>query len=188
MVVVKPLLMPADVERMIERGELDGDAFFELVDGEIIWLAPAYSYHGNICANLIGELAPFARSIGARLFDGQTGFMVGERRQQLRCPDVALVTKERLHILPDEGFATAAPDFAVEVLSREQYGEAYAKPKVAEYFAAGARLVWLVDPRNRTVRAYQPGRDTYELHSPDSEVTLDPIGPGFRAPVASFFP
>ncbi len=142
MVVVKPLLTPYDIERMPERGELDPDAFFELVDGEIIWLAPAHSEHGRVCSTITVRLGPFAESIGAALLDGQTGFMVGERRQQLRCPDVALVTRERLHILPRKGFAREAPDFAVEVLSDDQMGEAYAKPKVAEYFAAaGAKLV-----------------------------------------------
>ncbi|MDE3074139.1 MAG: Uma2 family endonuclease [Chloroflexota bacterium] len=45
-----------------------------------------------------------------------------------------------------------APDLAVEVLSEGQHGEAYAKPKVREYFEAGAQLVWLVDVNRREVR------------------------------------
>ncbi len=74
------------------------------------------------------------------------------------------------------------------MLSPEQHGEAYARPKVAEYLAAGAKVVWLVDPDAQTVRVYEPNRDDYAIHSVETEITLDQIAPGFSAPVRSFFP
>jgi len=115
--------------------------------------------------------------------------MVGARRQQVRSPDVSLVTRQRLHILPPgKVLATEAPDLAVEVLSPEQHGEAHARPKVAEYLAAGAKVVWLVDPDSTTVRAYEPNRDEYAIYSADTEINLDQIAPGFSAPVGSFLP
>ena len=186
---MKPLLMPADIERMLKCGEIDPEANFELVGGEIIWLTPAEYYHAQVCSAITGELWPFAKRIGAALLDGSAGFMVGAQLQQIRCPDVSLITKERLHILPrGRVVGSAASDLAVEVLSAEQHGEAYARPKVAEYLAAGAKVVWLVDPDNRTVRAYEPNSGEYALYSANVEVTLDAIAPGFSAPVRSFFP
>ena len=187
-VEVKTRLTVADIDRMLREGEIDPDAQFELVDGEILWLSPTHHRHGQICGLIIFALFPFARGIGARMLDGQAGFMVGEHYQQLRAPDVALVTKERLHILPDDGFATEAPDLAVEILSADQRTEAYARPKVREYLASGAKLVWLVDPVTRTVRVYRPGSSDIVVHTEDSDIALDAIAPGFSARVSSFFP
>jgi Uma2 family endonuclease len=189
MVVRKPLLKPADVEGMLRRGEIQPDASWELVDGEIVWLSPGNHEHGWVCALIVAALAPFAARTGAALLCNDAGFIVGADRQQLRGPDVALVTKERLEILErGSTWGQAAPDLAVEVLPPELHGEAYARPKVAEYLAAGAKVVWLVDPDARTVRVYEPNRDDYAIYSAGAEITLDAIAPGFSAPVHFFFP
>ena len=87
---VRRRLVPADIERMIACGELREQDKFELINGEIVCLAPAYDPQAGACALIIGELAPFCKQIGARLFDSNGGFMVGEGLHQLRCPDVSL--------------------------------------------------------------------------------------------------
>jgi Uma2 family endonuclease len=189
MVVRKPLLKPAEVERLLKCGEIDREARWELVDGEIVDLAPTSPRHGQICIAIIEALLPFARRIGAKLFTADTGFLVGALREQLRAPDLALVSRERLHIVEgDRAWATEAPDLAVEVLSPEQHGEAYARGKVAEYLAAGGKGVWLVDPESRAVRVYEAGAGEYAIYPADSAITLEAIAPGFSAPVGSFFP
>jgi Uma2 family endonuclease len=189
MAVVQALLTPDDVARMLTAGELDREEQFELVDGEIIWLSFASLYHNQVCGAIYVLLLSFAKLIGGIAFVDGAGFRVGPSRMNLRGPDVALVTRERRHIVPREAmWGTEAPDLCVEVLSAEQHGEAYARPKIAEYFAAGAKLVWLVDPERRTVRAYEPGKREFTIYSVEDEIALDAIAPGFRAPVSSFFP
>ena len=47
-----------------------------------------------------------------------------------------------------------APDLAVEVLSPSD-APAEVRAKVAEYLAAGTRLVWLVDPEVQAVTVYR---------------------------------
>jgi hypothetical protein len=50
MVKVMTLLTPDDVERMYDNGEIDPEADFELVDGEIIWLTePKGARHASSC-------------------------------------------------------------------------------------------------------------------------------------------
>ena len=186
MIEVKQLLTPADVERMLLSGELDWDDSFELVNGEIVPVAPVHSPHSRVCIRIIVALDPFARSIGAKLLDSSVGCIVGEHRQQLRAPDVSLISRERLSILTG-GFVQGAPDLAVEVLSGGQHGEAYARPKLAEYFAAGSKVVWFADLRTQTVREYLSDQREYRLYRGDAAITLDAIAAGASFPVSSFF-
>jgi Uma2 family endonuclease len=189
MVVVQPLLTPNDLERMARAGELDREAQFELVNGEIIWLTFASLYHNRVSLAIALLLAPFAERVGAILFPDGAGFRTGPNHMNVRGPDAALVSRERRHIVPrDAMWGAEAPDLCVEVLSPEQHGEAYAHSKVAEYFEAGARVVWLVNHEVRTVRAYEAGRRDFTTYSGDGEITLDAIAPGFRSPVSAFFP
>ena len=97
------------------------------------------------------------------------------------------MSKDRLHILRGTGFATGAPDLAVEVLAASQYGEAYAISKMGEYFAAGSKVIWFADLRSHAVRAYEAGKSEYLVYSADAEITLDAIAPGFRCRVSGFF-
>jgi Uma2 family endonuclease len=118
LVVVKPRLSPADFVAMIGRGELNQDAFHELVDGEVIELPPPYICHGKVTMAIILALAAFAQKIGAVLVGDNVGYIVGERRQQVRWPDVALVTREGKRILPPAGhLGTAAPGFQAPISS-----------------------------------------------------------------------
>ncbi|HEU0168249.1 MAG TPA: Uma2 family endonuclease, partial [Chloroflexota bacterium] len=136
MAVATRLLTPRDVLDMMNRGELVTDQGFELVNGEIVWLAASHSYESRVSMRIGVVLAPFADAIGAALFDSSGGFTVGERLQQLRQPDVALVVKERSHLIDPDGWVAGAPDLAVEVLSQGEYGPTYARIKVPEYLSA----------------------------------------------------
>ena len=188
MPTVTPLLTPEDVLEMLNRGELCTDRPWELIDGEIVWLAASQSYESRTCMRIGGALLPYADAIGAALFDSSGGFVVGSNRRQLRSPDVSLVVKGRLHLINDRGWVAGAPDLAVEVLSQGEYGEAYARVKVPEYLSAGGKVVWLVHPRRRTIREYVAGRGEFLTYSEDAVITLDVIAPGFSAKVSSFFP
>jgi Uma2 family endonuclease len=73
----------------------------------------------------------------------------------IRMPDVAFVSWERLEACGTErrSVPQVAPDLAVEVLS-EGNTPAEMRRKRQEYFDAGVRLVWVVDPTARTIDAY----------------------------------
>jgi len=135
---------------MLMDGRLCWDDFFELVDGEIVELAPVIGDHGSGETNILTPLAVFSRKAGGKAFPSSTGFTVGQHFQQLRAPDVSYIGPARVQDSYPR-FIHGAPDLAVEVLSRDQHTEAYAKPKVREYFEAGAQLVWLVDLNKKEV-------------------------------------
>ena len=58
--------------------------------------------------------------------------------------------------------------------------------KVADYIAAGARLVWVVDPVGRTVVVHTSNGVEWLL-SGDDAVSGEPVLPGFRLPLTRLF-
>jgi len=64
-----------------------------------------------------------------------------------RSPDIAFFAKERLQGLEElpTGFLEGGPDLVVEILSpRNTVAEI--EDKIAEYFANGTRLLWVISP------------------------------------------
>ncbi|HTG15260.1 MAG TPA: Uma2 family endonuclease, partial [Blastocatellia bacterium] len=78
-----------------------------------------------------------------------------------------------------------APDLAVEVISP---GDSYTEveEKVQDYLRAGARAVWVVDPRRRTITVYRSLTDITILTEQD-ELNGGDIVPGFTCRVAEIF-
>ena len=58
--------------------------------------------------------------------------------------------------------------------------------KLREYFAAGVKLVWVVDPRARSVYAYRSLIDLRELMETDT-LSGEEVLHGFTARVAALF-
>ena len=58
--------------------------------------------------------------------------------------------------------------------------------KRREYFAAGTRLVWEVNPRRRTVTVYTGPRTSTRLTETDT-LTGGDVLPGFSLPLAELF-
>jgi Uma2 family endonuclease len=112
--------------------------------------------------------------------------MVGRDFRQLRAPDVSYIGPARVQDSYPR-FIHGAPDLAVEVLSRDQHTEAYAKPKVREYFEAGAQLVWLVGLDKQEVRVYRKDSDEITIMRGKAVLTLEPIISGFKLRVAAIF-
>lgn len=73
----------------------------------------------------------------------------------------------------------------MEVLSEGNTAKEMAR-KRREYFAAGARLVWLVYPKSRTVQVYKTAQESVTL---DATQTFDggDVLPGFTLPLAELF-
>ena len=105
----------------------------------------------------------------------------------VRAPDVAFVSWARIAggKLSTEAIGSFAPDLAVEVLSRSNTKAEMAR-KRREYFEAGVRLVWEVDPVSRTVAVFDSPEHSTLL---DESQILDggDVLPGFAFPLADLF-
>jgi Uma2 family endonuclease len=141
--------------------------------------------HGRVVAR-VGQLLGnhvVQQRLG-EILAGDSGFVLARGPDTVRGPDVAFVSKERVAALAEPARAfEGAPDLAVEVLSpsntpREIHG------KVADYLAAGTRLVWVVDPERETLTVYRTLLAP-EVLAGDDEVDGGDVVPGFRAKVAA---
>jgi Uma2 family endonuclease len=157
----------------------------ELVDRTLV--EKDVSFEASILAmNLAYLLIAFVRPRKLGLVSGEQG-MIRLRRGLVRGPDIAFISWKRLpgRRVPRKPIPDLVPDLAIEVLSPgNTKGEMNRKRK--EYFHAGVTIVWMVDPRTRTVRVYSSPKDFTEFSETD---TLDgaPVLPGFKLRLRELF-
>lgn len=159
----------------------------ELVRGVLHLVTPSVPAHGSVVMRVSAALSQhvYPHELG-ELFGESTGFLLERDPDTVLCPDVAFIASRRL---PPEGlgrsFLALAPDLAVEVLSKSNRpGEV--RGKVADYLRLGVRCVWVVDPRQRTVRIHTAD-EAERLVGEDGILDGDELLPGFRCPVAWLF-
>ncbi len=128
---------------------------YELVGGLLSRMVPAGGVHGMVGATLLGRMyaAVDAGRLG-RLFTAETGFVLRRGPDTVRAPDVAFVRAERVPDARVPGFPALAPDLVAEVVSPTDRASEVSGKALA-WLDAGVRLVWVVDPENRTVTTYQ---------------------------------
>lgn len=160
---------------------------YELVRGELKRMSPTGEEHGGVTMELAAPLHAYVKlnKLG-RVYAAETGFKLESDPDTVRAPDIAFVRAERIQATGRvQGYGEGAPDLAVEVLSPGNTKREIAE-KVEEYFAAGAHLVWIVNPKSKTVTVY---RSLTEIATLTEKDTLDggEVVPGFQIPVAEIF-
>jgi len=176
---------PMTVEDFYEIPE-DDSLRFELQAGILVSEPRPGFRHGRVAATIGSLLHAYVREqrLGTVLV-GNPGFVLARNPDTLRGPDVAFVSRERLPSIEDEARAfEGPPDLAVEVLSPSNTAAAV-HAKIADYLAAGARLVWVVDPdpQRETVTVYRSLLSPRVL-SRDDNLDGEDVVPGFRIAVA----
>ena len=106
---------------------------------------------------------------------------------QVRVPDVCFISWDRFpnRQLPREPIPALAPDLAVEVLS-EGNTEQEMRRKLHDYFAAGVRLVWYIDPRTRSTKCYT-AEDKFVDVTESGTLTGGEVLPEFELPLRALF-
>jgi Uma2 family endonuclease len=150
-------------------------------------MAPAGFDHGATIINIAVLLAAHVKKhkLGVVL-GAETGFILARDPDTVRGADVAFVRAARLEGKPrPKSFWVGAPDLAVEVLSPDDRpGEV--KQKVNDYLAAGALLVWVVDPKRKSVTVHRPNQGSEVLRASET-LHGEHVVPGFKCKVADVF-
>ena len=148
--------------------------------GELIVNPPTGGETGHRNFSLVGQLGVWVEA-NYRLgkgFDSSTGFELPNGAH--RSPDMSWLRQERWDALTPEqreGFIPLCPDFVVELRSKTDSLKKL-QAKMQEYMDNGARLGWLIDPKNKRVEIYRVGQDVDVLEQP-SMLSGEDVLPGF---------
>jgi Uma2 family endonuclease len=160
---------------------------YELVKGELRKMSPSGWEHGLVVVNATLLLGQHVKTNNLGACSGaETGFKIASEPDTVRAPDLAFVRRERIpEGDPTKKFFEGEPDLVVEVVSPgDTYNEV--EEKVEEWLAAGARAVWVLNPRFRNVTVYRSLMDVTRLSEGD-ELDGGEVVPGLRCKVSELF-
>ena len=125
----------------------------ELIDGVLLEKTMGF-IESQIALRLGVLITLFVQEHKLGVTAGEAG-MLQLFPDQVRIPDACFVSWANLEGsgFPDEAAPLMAPDLAVEVISPGNTQREMER-KLQEYFEAGVRLVWYVDPREKKVTVY----------------------------------
>ena len=157
----------------------------EIVEGVLRTMSPAGGTHGRTGATLLAYVTVHVRShsLGA-VFTAETGFRLARDPDTVRAPDLAFVGIDRADEADVPGFPELAPDLIAEVVSPHDRA-VDVSAKALAWLDAGVRLVWVVDPVNRTVTVYTAG--TTAVVRGDGRLDGGAVLPGFELALAQLW-
>jgi Uma2 family endonuclease len=181
MLVGEKLVTAEDLARMPEARR------FELVKGELVEMSPPGIHHGRFASWLNSRLRAFVESHALGEVFVEAGFRLERHPDTVRGPDISFLTAARIarEGLPEEGFFPGAPDLAVEIVSPGDL-DAEVQGKVKDYLDHGARVVWVIRPKLRTVTVHLPDGTSRVLKVGDT-LTSEDLLPGFSLPLGELF-
>ena len=138
----------------------------ELIDGRITPMSPTQNLHAYIVFEIGRHLGNFnaARRLGW-VIGAESGVYTSRQPDTVRAMDIAFVSRRRLPVL-ERGFLRVAPELVVEVVSPTDR-RSDLQAKLAEYFAIGVDVVWVVEPERRSVLVYRAGLEPEALDEYD---------------------
>ena len=173
---------PETTEMTLEEfleSDLEG---YEYVKGELVPMPPKSAELGGISTNVAFFLGLYVReNHKGRIYMPYTAFKIGEWGL---IPDVAFLSTEHIPADLSKAFQIP-PDLAVEVASRTDTLHEVVE-KAFAYLETGTQLVWVLEPRSKTVTVYRSETDITLLTRNDT-LTGEEVIKGFSCQVATLF-
>jgi Uma2 family endonuclease len=156
----------------------------ELVRGVVCEMSPPNTDHGVVASQIDYLLRHWNHSHRRGWVRIETSHVLARDPDTVRGPDVSFLGRshrEKVGRVWIEG----GPDLAVEVRSPHDR-QREIDERVADYFAAGTTLVWVVDPATRTIVVHTPDAPDRTLTEADV-LDVGDVLPGFRVAVREVF-
>jgi Uma2 family endonuclease len=161
------------------------DRRFELVRGKVIDVPSPTKIHGVVSANIGAYIWMYSRQHGGYITTNDAGTLLERNPDTVLGPDVAYFTDAQSFKDLHPKYGEHPPLLAVEVLSpNDRINRVLSK--IDDYLNNGVRLVWLVDPEDKSIRVFRPKQDALTL-TVDREIDGGDALPGFRCPLSEFF-
>jgi Uma2 family endonuclease len=165
----------------------DQEGPFELIDGERRRLMPNVAGHGAIIKLLYDLLIGYEKTAGI-IVQRELPYVLSYSPNWVtgsRVPDLMIYRAERMNTYMQEVPDWRAkpyllvPDLCVEIISpNDNYGDV--DDKVAGYLADGVRLIWVINPRTRTIHVYTLGSDCFQRLTTDDTLDGGDVVAGFK--------
>jgi Uma2 family endonuclease len=166
--------------------DLPNAEHYELVRGVPRVCEPPGGLHGQLAVRIAARLSAHVDQYNLGTVLVEAGYVLRVGPDTVRGPDVSFLSSSRLP--PDqipESFIRCGPDLAVEIPAGSSRWSKV-EERLADYFAAGARIVWVVDPQQHRVIVRYPDRAP-RLLAHDSVLEGEDVLPGFRLPLTDLF-
>lgn len=158
----------------------------ELIQGEIKYHMPTGHPHGFIENIIAFFLTLFVRDHkSGRILTGEVGIYTKRNPDTVRAADVAFISHERLAQAQAEGYLDMAPELVVEIMSPTNTWTEVQK-KLAEYFAIGVQMMWVVDPQLEQVHVYRSPEQVKLLRKQET-LAGEEVLPGFEVALTEIF-
>ncbi|MDV6032702.1 MAG: Uma2 family endonuclease [Phycisphaera sp. RhM] len=157
----------------------------ELVDGYLV--ERAMGYRESLLAMMIGRfMIEFVSAAKLGVVSGPDGFF-RLSPSLIRGPDVAFTSWDRLpdRKVPAEAYPAVIPDLVVEVVSAGNTRTEMTN-KRRDYFARGVKLIWMVDPDQRSVAVWRSMTD-YVVRDETQSLDGEDVIPGLSIRLAEVF-
>ncbi len=174
-------------DELLERlAGIEGKA--EIVGGKIVYQMPTGKEPGFAALQIVVSLHLYARQIGrGRAVGDNLTFRVDLPNRTSFSPDAGYTLEERDGAM---GAIKAAPVFAVEVRSENDYGPSMERAiaeKTADYFAASTLAVWDVDLLSEKVVTLHTPRAAPQVFRRGEVAGAGAALPGWTMPVDEIF-
>ncbi|HET9710464.1 MAG TPA: Uma2 family endonuclease, partial [Pyrinomonadaceae bacterium] len=161
----------------------DDGNHYELIKGELLTMPPPGNPHGTVGMNLSILLGLYVKTNNLGRAFSEMGYRLESDPDTVLAPDISFIARDILGVHP-EGYRSVAPDLAVEVLSPGDR-KTQVERKTSLWLELGAKSVWNVNPRHRTVEVCRSNGERKLFHETDELV--DDTVPGFRVKVSEIF-
>ncbi len=172
-------------EKDLLRVAAKEDRLCELIDGTLVEKTMGWQ-ESYVATLILRVLANFVQEHDLGVVLGADATLRILPRQ-VRLPDACFISWQRFpkKSLKNVPIPALVPDLAVEVLSKSNTKREMDR-KLSEYFKAGVRLVWYVDPLSRDARPYtSPDQVTHVAEQ--GYLDGGEVLPGFRLSLAELF-
>jgi Uma2 family endonuclease len=158
----------------------------ELVEGELVRMAPTGHLHGYIELRFGKMLSMFVDEYKlGRVLSGEVGIYTQRDPDTVRGADVAFISNERLAQVQSHNYLDVAPELIVEIMSpNDRWCDV--NDKLTEYLNLGVQIVWVADPQRRQVHVYRSSTEIKILSVGDT-LTGGDVLPGLSISVAELF-
>jgi Uma2 family endonuclease len=164
----------------------DDDRRYELYDGEVIAVPSPFPRHQRVAMHIGYMLSDYEHAAGGFVFAVPIDIVFSE--YDVVQPDVVYFREARRHVIDMMAATRAAPDLAVEVLSRstEHRDRGRKLEMLARY---GVPEYWIVDPVENTLEIYTNRAGALELTGMfgSADDVESPTLSGLRFPAARIF-